>query len=50
MPFVKRTVSGEILETKLMYKGKSTLLKERFFEKILNFFKISILKKEVNKF
>ena len=25
MPFVKRTVSGEILETRLMYKGKSTL-------------------------
>lgn len=39
MPYIKRTATGKVVETKLMYKGKSTLRKERFLEKILKFFK-----------
>lgn len=39
LPYIKRVTTGKVVETKLMYKGKSTLKKECFLEKVLNFFK-----------
>ena len=30
---------GKVVKTELMYRGKSALRKERFWEKVLRFFK-----------